>query len=357
MVFILIMTGCESNNGNRSKKYDGVKVIDIEAAVGPGQVMDNTQVKVFYSNGKYLSTVNRQGRGPEEYPYILHVSVYPENGNIVVFTSAGIINEYDVYGNFISQVKVPELDGHYLVTYFKLNKNTYVASIHQHVFNKRSCSAVLFDSLSNIKLTIPTPKKYSESRVARIPMLVQFGEKIRIIHGDVDMDTVYSVTPNLTIEEPYIFNYGKYKMPYNKQHYSEVLASKIHNNITLTGNMIESNEYLLLKFDFRGIKTEAYERRWNIVCGLFNKKNGELSLLREPYNGILGFRNDLDEGPVFWPSAQSFDNSLITFYSADKFIEFANSGLASDKVKDIAAGLRESDNPVVAIVKLKNTSN
>jgi hypothetical protein len=288
----------------------------------------------------------------QEYPDILHVSVYPENGDIVVFTSAGTINEYDVYGNFISQVKVPELDGHYLVTCFKLDKNTYVASVHQHVFNKRGCSAVLFDSLSNIKLTIPTPKKYSESRVARIPMLVQFGEKIRIIHGDVDMDTVYSVTPNLTIEEPYIFNYGKYKMPYNKQHYSEVLASKTHNNITLSGNIIETENYLFLKFNFRGIKTESYERRRNIVCGIFNKRDGELTLMKEPLKGKLGFKNDIDSGPAFWPSSQSSDNNLITYYAVDKFKQFADSNAQSSKIKEIATRLNENDNPVVVIVKI-----
>lgn len=72
-----------------------------------------------------------------------------------------------------------------------------------------------------------------------------------------------------------------------------------------------------------------------------------------PENGKPGFRNDLENGPVFWPYADIHDNYMVSMYTADKFMQFANNTSASGKLKETAARVKEDDNPVVAIVKLK----
>jgi len=372
-------------------KQNEVKIIDIEAAVGTGRVMElseiagkvqyvplettkeslvnggiitlsyvngliyvmeMSQVKIFDSGGKYLSTVNRQGRGPEEYTDIINAGVFPENGNIVVMTSAGTLNEYDIEGNFISRVRLPELKDHFLVNCFKQDRNTYVASAHQLDHNQPGCSVVVFDSLSSIKLKIPAVNESPDPRVMRVPFLYRFRDKLRFIHIDSKVDTIYSIATDLSVESPFVFNFGKYKLPFDQQNFVDMLASKTSNYITLT-SVVESDKYIFLRFDFRGIKTESYERSRNIVCALFNKESAELTLLKEPENGKPGLRNDLENGPVFWPYADIHDNYMVSMYTADKFIQFADSTTASGKLKETAARVKEDDNPVVAIVKLK----
>lgn len=376
---------------NKLSNVLDIKVIDVEAAVGTGRVMelseiagkvqyvplettkeslvnggvitlsyvngliyvmDMSQVKIFNSGGKYLSTVNRQGRGPEEYTDIINAGVFPENGNIVVMTSAGTLNEYDIEGNFISRVRLPALEGHFLVNCFKQDRNTYVASAHQLDHNQPGYSVVVFDSLSSIKLKIPAVNESPDPRVMRVPLLYRFGDKLRFIHIDSKVDTIYSIATDLSVESPFVFNFGKYKLPFDQQNFVDMLASKTSNYITLT-SVVESDMYIFLSFDFRGIKTESYERSRNIVCALFNKESAELTLLREPENGKPGFRNDLENGPVFWPYADIHDNYLVSMYTADKFMQYANNTSASGKLKETAARVKEDDNPVVAIVKLK----
>jgi hypothetical protein len=327
-------------------------------------VIDNISIIIFDSNGKHLSTVNRYGRGPQEYTDIINASVIPKNGNITIFSSPGILTEYDIYGNFIAQIKKPDLKEYDFINCIKLNHNTFLASVSHSFLEVGKYSVIVFDSLSNINLTITNPaypfdKNYdgilrgnSELRVLKIPDLICFDNKIRIIHRDIDMDTIYSLTTNMKLEKPYIFNYGKYKMPYIKSNYKQTVTSKTSKKITLSGNIIETENYLFLKFNFRGIKTESYERRRNIVCGIFNKRDGELTLMKEPLKGKLGFKNDIDSGPAFWPSSQSSDNNLITYYAVDKFKQFADSNAQSSKIKEIATRLNENDNPVVVIVKI-----
>ncbi|HCV16420.1 MAG TPA: hypothetical protein DF637_08825 [Rikenellaceae bacterium] len=316
-------------------------------------VVDNTNVKIFDSNGKYLSTINRLGRGPEEYSDILNANVDPQSGNVTIFSYSGKLKEYDINGNFISSVQIPDLKGCDFLNCIKFDDNTYLSSVQQRTDKGIEYSLVAFDALSKVKLIIDNPADNSELNVARIPSLLRFEDKIRIIHRDVDMDTVYSLTTDMKLEESFIFNYGKYKMPYNKSNYKEILGSKTSNNISLSGDVIESGNYLFLKFNFRGIKTESYERRWNIVCGIFNKVDGKLTLMKEPVKGKLGFRNDIDTGLVFWPYSQCSDNYLLSMYPADKFKTLADSSVSSAKVKEIAAKLDENDNPVVVIVKVK----
>lgn len=387
VLILLLMSGCSP----KEEKTDS-KIIDIAAKVGTGEivnlskiaseiryvpletkkeslidggmvsmffvkghiyVIDNTNVKIFDSNGKYLSTINRLGRGPEEYTDILNASVDPVNGNITIFSYSGILKEYDIYGNFISSVQIPDLADYDFINCMKFDDNNYISSVQQRSIKGEDYSLIVFDSQSKIKLKIANSASNSELAVVRIPSLVRFENKIRIIHREIDMDTVYSLTANMMLEESFVFNYGKYKMPYNKSNYRETLASKTSKNISLSGNVIESENYLFLNFNFRGIKSESYERRWNIVCGIFNKENGELTLMKEPVKGKLGFKNDIDTGLVFWPYSQCFDNSLVSMYSADKFKSFADSSVSSANVKEIAARLDENDNPVVVIVKLK----
>lgn len=376
---------------NKLSKVLDIKVIDVEAAVGTGRVMelseiaskvqyvplettkeslvnagiitlsyvngliyvmDMSQVKIFDSGGKYLSTVNRQGRGPEEYTDIINADVFPENGNIVVMTSAGTLNGYDIKGNFISRVRLPALEGHFLVNCFKQDRNTYVASAHQLDHNQPGYSVVVFDSLSSIKLKIPAVNESPDPRVMRVPLLYRFGDKLRFIHIDSKVDTIYSIATDLSVESPFVFNFGKYRLPFDQQNFVDMLASKTSNYITLT-SVVESDKYIFLRFDFRGIKTESYERSRNIVCALFNKESAELTLLKEPENGKPGFRNDLENGPVFWPYADIHDNYMVSMYTANKFMQFANNTSASGKLKETAARVKEDDNPVVAIVKLK----
>ncbi len=67
----------------------------------------------------------------------------------------------------------------------------------------------------------------------------------------------------------------------------------------------------------------------------------------------MGFADDLEGGPAFWPNYISDDEYMVSFLSASEFIEHAQTHKVSAKFKKIADGLKETDNPVLVLVKLK----
>ena len=55
---------------------------------------------------------------------------------------------------------------------------------------------------------------------------------------------------------------------------------------------------------------------------------------------------------VFWPKYISSDDYLVSHYTAEEFIEYAENKDTPEKIKQIAAS-DENDNPVVVLAKLK----
>ncbi|MDP3452962.1 MAG: hypothetical protein Q8R90_08410 [Bacteroidales bacterium] len=91
-----------------------------------------------------------------------------------------------------------------------------------------------------------------------------------------------------------------------------------------------------------------------ITASLFNKKTGQFQYVDQPEINQFGFVDDFEGGPAIWPDYISEDDFMVTIIDAYKFIQHAQTHKVSDKFKKIADGLKETDNPVVVLVKLKN---
>lgn len=320
-------------------------------------IRDNTKsIKVFDSKGKYIKKINRYGRGPEEYTDIFDFSVIPKSGNITILSMSGTLNEYDMFGNFVSSTKRPDLKDYNILECIKIDENTYVASVFKPG-EVGEYSTIVYDSLSNIKMRIPNPDPDYGKTIAnasgwgivKAPSLSQFGNNIRILHRDIEMDTIFSIDAGMKLDRPFVFNYGGYKKTSdNSTDISE--SSKI---ISHMGMLVESEDYLFLKFNFRGLAQEPMANGTKHVAALFYKNNGELTLLNQPIKGTMGFRNDIENGPVFWPITATSNNQLLCTYTAAGFIDFVKNNNCSDKIRKVAEKLNENDNPVIAIVRLK----
>ena len=90
------------------------------------------------------------------------------------------------------------------------------------------------------------------------------------------------------------------------------------------------------------------------MYGIFDKRNGELTLMSRPIKEKLGFKNDIDNGLVIWPHYISSNNELVTFIQPEEFMEYYSLiNNPSDKLKEIANKIKLDDNPIVIIAKLK----
>jgi hypothetical protein len=120
--------------------------------------------------------------------------------------------------------------------------------------------------------------------------------------------------------------------------------------------------FLFFRFDFGNHSPEPYERisptglQYTAydVHGVFDKRTGELTLMRQPVKGKLGFRNDIDNGPVIFPHYISSNNELVTYIQPEEFMDYyARISNPSAALKEIADRLRIDDNPIVIVAKLK----
>jgi len=389
-VCAIAITSCSERKSDKD-----IRVIDVAGAVGTGRIIDLSEiakdinyiplettdsslvgtmyslvyeaghiyvrddeksVKIFDSTGRYVRTINRCGRGPEEYTNIFNFHVIPHNGNITVLTGSGTIMEYDIFGNFVSKVVKPDLKEYHIVGGLKMAENLYVASVFKSGDVGEFC-AIVYDSLSDVKLKIPNPDYHTGELsvnssgwgVVKAPSLSQFGNNIRMLHRDIQMDTVYSINAGMKLERPFVFDYGAYKEPSD----SKLDISDNSKYIKLIGILVESADYLFLWFNFRGLSKEPMENGRGHVVAMYDKNISELSLLNQPVKGKMGFKDDIEGGPVFWPRTVSSQEYLVAAYTAVSFMEFAQNDDCSKKIKDLATGLNENDNPVVALVKLK----
>lgn len=352
-------------------------------------ITDRTSIlKIFDNEGKFLRNFDRRGRGPLEYPNKVNLYVEPKSGNILIDVVDGnaSVYKYDQEGRYLGKFKTPQ-DGKYKTMWpIWLDDNTYVARIGLFL-DKPDFSVVAYDSLGQIKLLVPMPKlppykvfaprkpvgllnptdgkivyERDESGIKKLEnpdrtILYRFRNNMRIVYESYD--TVLSITTKMKIDTPYIFNYGKYRN--NSMERSSISASK-GKHISLCGRnqIMESDDYLFMQLALRDFAHEPYGKinakrnetyAINDSYAIFNKKKSKFSFLNQIEKGVLGFRENLMDGPPFWPVYISDDNSLVMVIPALTLIEYAETHTISPKLAEIVKNLKDTDNPVVVIAR------
>lgn len=69
---------------------------------------DNNAIHIFDRKGKAIHTINRQGKGPQEYSYIQAVQLTPDGQIVVIDGSGKSALYYDLAGNFIRRKALPK---------------------------------------------------------------------------------------------------------------------------------------------------------------------------------------------------------------------------------------------------------
>ena len=138
-------------------------------------------------------------------------------------------------------------------------------------------------------------------------------------------------------------------------------------NLIIPHSIFESFNHLFIGFFFGNHAPEPFDyiKTWRgtnprpatnySVLSVFDKRTGELSLMNQPIKGQLGFKNDIDNGPVIWPQYISSNNEMITHISVEDFLEYYNkSEKPTPQLAEIAGRIKEDDNQIIIVAKLKD---
>jgi len=322
---------------------------------------------VFDIKGNYLRTINRKGRGPQEYLLIKRIEVSQDNDNIIILNGIQSLIEYDSTGIFVRKTVPPSVNGFSTFDIYKLSDNLYFSNLIKHGYMP-AFSFVLFDSLSNIVKMVPNVdiKNSDSSGYKLIPGIMRgvvfartfrFGDNLRYC---IAGDTVRSIDNKQNTNIEYVYDFGKFGVPM-EQTFDLITDGT---RINLSGNPLEADDFILFKIYMRDHAAEPFfpmtitgvrsDVQNQTEYAIYDKKKEKLTLMKQPVKEQLGFNNDLDGGPVFWPNYISRDKKMIKLITALEFLELANNPeTSSSAMKEVAKNLTEESNPVAVIVRLK----
>jgi len=403
-ICIALFNSCSggANNGDKS-------VIDIESAIGKGAVYnasefiksikyvplettpnsivgnisniivengkiyvsdDKNIINIFDINGKYLNTLNRIGRGPEEYRRFLDFAVSSTGDLFLVSPEQGIL-KYDANLKFIKTV-IPQdnevgtaglwdivipIDGLFASNTITNNRNTGDVKEEWIIYD--------IDDSFNIRLAYNTSIQQYDPSLGwfRVFPYKQYSYKNNLNFYKIGNDTIFNIDieNNYLKSAKYIINPGKYHL--SEEVYRNTDDISKDSELISLNLLFETDNYLFMNVDFRGFAPEPFETMRTIISMsgtriepggplntnvyiIYNKNRGELSVLNHPAPKTLGLKDDIAKGAPFWPKRVSKMQELISWHNALELISLAE----EDKIdKSIVGNLKEDDNPVVVI--------
>jgi hypothetical protein len=335
----------------------------------------------FSREGKYISQIGSQGRGPGEYPGLRNISIDNEKERVFIYPNW--IRELLFYTfNNKYQNKI-SLFGSYFdlaLTVFYIGNDHFIASgvgIWPGEFLEEMFLVALLDSTGKIVSKVDSPLMQSADYLNNNNLFYvgtyppSYYDSIGLSIG-WGCDTIYAVSHH-GIEPRYILGYGRYDAPFEiKYGYSfdqderERIMEKRYGYIWVTRAPIETRDYLFLQFSFNdNLYLAAYSKQSGQTLVFSEKgtvRSGLVDYSRRHNIESFGFKNDLDGGLNFYPRWTNLNSNVwITSYNAfdlmtklDEIRKRDPENLKNnERLIQLIETLDENDNPVLVVAHLK----
>ena len=325
---------------------------------------------LFDNKGVFCCEIGNRGQGPDDYLLIANTFIFEKDIYLLDLLGNKLL-VYDVNGFLVENNNLRKLydiieknsEYYFFHHIFPLKKDTFVMNLISPLGYYPK--AILFETNQpNSKMIKEYPnyikidkEKYPGFSFCEIGSMYRFKEDVRVYKAI--NDTIFTIGQSLEMKEAFIFELGKFKLPLS---IIESLDMDAFKNYIIPIEVFESFDHLFIKFDFGNNSPEPYEitniagRRitQTYVYGVFDKNTGKLSLMEQPIKGILGFKNDVDNGSIIWPHYISSNNELVTYILPEEFMDYYEQiENPAPQMTEIAKKINFDDNPIVIIAKLK----
>ena len=395
--FCFFFTNCNQTIKKNEVEYDGVREIDIMANISTTQKVNLSTIasNIYYcmletdrkclvanmaiycskdfvvtigdncyvfdrKTGNFIRQISRKGQGPGDYTE----------------TISSFWDEYNeqicLYGNM--QFLFYNLDGtlSHKANRFTHKINQFVSFEHffvgyvPNLLGNAKIRIAYYDKTGAIVDSIPNYRSWKRTRPSYGGSLDGwlYISQDSLYYKDIYCDTLYYVD-GITLQPRYIFNTNNQAPPYEMQEGGryDILAASRNGGIFVD----RYEKYFCIFYILEG-KENIYfpiEYRQKLYPSVYNKIENKLQIMPPvpipPKKGIhterikrFGFNNDLDGGLPFWPQQMISDKEMMCVYTAEELLELDSSKITDEKLKNILKNLKEDDNPVVAIVALKD---
>ncbi|MGV8091741.1 MAG: 6-bladed beta-propeller [Mangrovibacterium sp.] len=292
--------------------------------------------------GKFIREIGKYGKGPGNYSSTDQVLPLNEERNTIYALSYGERKEYSLEGKLISSAKLPPL----VFTSAEIDEKNSIGFIPNFSGNEKD-KLVIFTAEGSIIQKFPNYLSASppEGIIIWKPHGWFYKWNKQLYFYELFNDTLFHVTSTKLIPR-FVFDMGKYQPPYEKQT-SVKFSEQESEDYFIMKDIYESSGYLFYTF--------SVNKKSHIA--IYDKKQKET--LVNDYSGDLntGLENDIDNFISLGLSSINNRDELIGFADAYKIVQWFQEN--PEKAAILPANLqrlknmKETDNPVVMIAKLK----
>ena len=309
----------------------------------------------FNRDGKFIRKIGALGRGPGEYHYFWFFDIDPQTKSVYVL-DFNMIKVYSGSGHFQRSISLKEFDQDYFDNISFFNEKLLITNdIHR---GQSKYSWIILDTngilIKQKYNPIPTFNSTLESKEGTY----LFDNKI--FYWEWYNDTVYSILPDLSYKASFLFSPGEHRWPKSMIQISatEAFISLLTNHMQIK-LIFETDRFLVI----------AYGYKKNFIAMIDKKsKKSYLTTLVQDNNGQThgGIFNNIDGGIGFQPERYFVENNreyiialvdpseLKTHIESNEFAEVAPKyPEKKEKLKELSKSIKETDNPILMLVKLK----
>ena len=332
----------------------------------------------FDRSGKFLNPIGEKGRGPGEYQNASAGFFLNYDRQIIYVQEYVKILEYDFNGKFIRSIQLPDVDGGYLTDCAYVEDNLFVGAVHYSGNNKyRYC---LFDQNGDTVKCFPNHiffNRLSDFASSNDRPLDPVRVDNRIYLKDNVNDTIY-ILANSNLNPAYVFDFGKYSYPKEALENIQNLLyfeSRTYGFLSSFGSLVGTPKYFFYQISVpQQFSTPKSNPRYNhllnqyrsterSVYGIYNIAQNTNVLLDTDQHFQKGIINDMNGGLPLVPRYYAGNDEIVDYWLADDMkAMLTEEYFATQKIKDPQAhqrlrellkDLKEDDNPIVVVAKLK----
>ena len=312
----------------------------------------------FDRKGRYINNIGRKGRGPGEYRYGLHFTVDDENRRVYIVDNEKI-KVYSSSGRFVRDFQYNRYISHSANGIELLNTLLFLPD---YLLEKDPLySWILIDTLGKVVSVKVNSAPVFYPNMGILGSTYKFDNKV--FYFNLFNDTIFSVSENFVGKAAYYFSADARRRPvggFSSDPWSEL------SGLFIVTKMFESNRYIFLENAYRN----------NGVIQIINKSTDEIFLAYREYNTGLEvntrafIQNDIDGGvpfslgPVYYYFSENSSEYICSLLNSIDIIKHISEKEFRDadakypgkkmELERLASSLKETDNPVLIIVRLKN---
>jgi hypothetical protein len=307
-----------------------------------------SKIYKFQTNGSFITKIGTEGRGPNEFTIVHDVDI--DKKNHYIYLVSGWQKKFYIYsegGEFIRTFQCP-----HRTTDFRVTEDGILCyNINSFADVETSYNLIDIDG----RIIKNFPNKYLWHLVQRDTYVFEF-ENIfyrfnnRLFKKEVYSDTVY-VFENIDFKPHLVIELGKRLITTKAR--SNSSPEQIMDNFIAPINLFEFGDFIYYEFI---VSLNNHREQLSFI----GSKKNDFQVLVDPEKDII---NDLDGGPNIWPKAIKDDNTVISWIDAINIKNHVSSEAFKNstpkypekkkELEKIANNLKETDNPVLMMVRLK----